>query len=69
MTIRDAIKERHSVRQYKNMPGRSSGKKGKMAVFKMSNYSYELLESLSLLNKGLVRMEKSGRKQRADHMP
>ena len=40
-----------------------------MTAFKMSSYSYELLESLSLLNKGLVRMEKSGRKQRADHMP
>ena len=44
-------------------------KEKKMAAFKMSSYSYELLESLSLLNKGLVRMEKSGRKQRADHMP
>ena len=30
-----------------------------MAAFIMSSYSYELLESLSLLEKGLVRMENS----------
>ncbi len=35
----------------------------------MSSYSYELLESLSLLEKGLVRMEKFGRKRRAKSMP
>ena len=40
-----------------------------MAAFIMSSYSYELLESLSLLEKGLVRMEKFGRKRRAKHMP
>ena len=40
-----------------------------MAAFIMSSYSYELLESLSLLEKGLVRMEKFDRKQRTDHMP
>ena len=40
-----------------------------MAAFIMSSYSYELLESLSLLEKGLVRMEKFGRKRRAKSMP
>ena len=40
-----------------------------MAAFIMSSYSYELLESLSLLEKGLVRMEKFGRKRRANSMP
>ena len=40
-----------------------------MAAFYMSDYSNELLESLSILEKGLVRMEKSGRKQRAKRMP
>ena len=40
-----------------------------MAAFIMSSYSYELLESLSLLEKGLVRMEKFDRKRRAKGMP
>ena len=40
-----------------------------MAAFFMSSYTYELLESLSMIEKGLVRMEKSGRKQRAVRMP
>ena len=40
-----------------------------MAAFMMSSYSYELLESLALLNQGLVRMEKFDRKQRAEYMP
>ena len=40
-----------------------------MAAFMMLSYSYELLEALSLLNKGLVRMEKFGRKRRVDQMP
>ena len=40
-----------------------------MAAFIMSSYSYELSKSLSLLEKGLVRMEKFGRKRRAKYMP
>ena len=40
-----------------------------MAAFIMSSYSYELLESLSLLEKGLVRMEKFDRKRGAKGMP
>ena len=40
-----------------------------MAAFIMSNYSYELSESLSLLVKGLVHVEKFGRKHRAKRLP
>ena len=40
-----------------------------MAALIMSSYSYELLASLSLLEKGLVRMGKFGRKRRAKYMP
>ena len=40
-----------------------------MAAFIMSSYSYELSESLSLLEKGLVCMEKFDRKRRAEYLP
>ena len=38
-----------------------------MAAFIMSSYSYELSESLSLLEKGSVCMEKFDRKQGTGH--
>ena len=38
-----------------------------MAAFMMSSYSYELSESLSLLEKGLLFMEKFDRKYRVKH--
>ncbi len=40
-----------------------------MAAFIMTIFSYDPMMSLSLIDKGLVHMEKFGRKKRAKSMP